>query len=1311
MLRSPTPAAAASVGGLRGLSSRISFLVAVGAVFAAVGGSWIPVAVALDHAAAAAPAPPFSAAVPETAASPWSTAGAERKAVASSVVAPRPPPTRMRKSPTRKPIKKPKPTRKPKPLPNAPCTDALVTVYNELRRKNRVAQRVWSNFTGCIVQVAVEQFYDQLEDRALATVRASGALLDWEPWPGPTDDDENNDEQEEVDNQVEDVASGRRTEPRRDPASGQRRTNPAAVAIFFFTEAQIAATANLIGGAVLIHLRYLQDVQGGVVMPGPTLVPQPGIPPHTQQELREMAQAQVIAAVMRLPPPRPGEPCAMIRRSCLELEKRRYDGIEELAKMNGINWGSLTKTCDCALAGCGSAKHAAKCGKTQHPTPVPSTAIPTPAPTERPTPAPTQKPTLSCNSQAYDPEFYECCDTVIYLKMSGYQCCGSGYYDIQTQHCCNGEVVKEANECCEASDTYCGPQPGQCTSSPCCPPQIECRDRCYDPSVHLCCGDGNLVAIGSCCPQQCCPGQCCKGCCGRHCGSSYGDPHLVTFDGLSYDCQVRGEYVLAKSGTMQVQGRFEHDFRWSSFVTRTTAVAVTDGPGTPTLQLELESTTGAPALYVDGNWINVTVEGFEDDRVRVLSPAFNDNAFHATYKASGLVVHAQVAGPYLDVIYLDVIVGLPPAYATAGTVGLLGSADNDPANDWMTPNGTVISDPQDLFPRIGYAADRYCSSNWCIRNQSDSLFLYHDTERTFSNLTGCDDPLPEPVDLSLATTDLQNLCGTNKACLIDGIVLGEGAARNTLETEASLAEDLAWETFHISPTALVAGTTHLLTFTVNASESGVDTATTIEAFQVYRINSTTFEVDASFSLTLRDDGAANGSDEVAGDQVFSNAVAFGSNVTGESIAFRALAVVGGHINASLSFTKLQAVRIYSIESGIGANATVVNATSANATDQCTNDQYCRDRCGEDDDWYNCASEVQCARGSYDINAPKVCCRAFSDAGELWCKGVQPDGARCSSVQHCDDSYESACAQGAYPSGPKICCRAEISFNTGIYSPSTKQYYCEGIQGAGAFCDNNYLCASGACVNGTCLAQKIPAGRPCPEKDYEDCATGGCGRATYPSGPYICCPNDRMVDSSFSERYCAGIQPAGGSCNGTGNSICASGVCSGSVCLAQKISTGQPCPDGESSDCANNACGGATYPLGPSVCCLSGSIEYSSYPDHRFYCTEQPNGASCSKNAMCASGVCSGSVCLARTIAAGKPCPDGEFADCANSVCGRTTYPSGAYVCCPSGSLEREYSPTESRNIYYCTGQPNGASCFNNRMCTSGLCRTGKCRPP
>ena len=96
VLRSPTPAAAALVGGLRGLSSRISFLVAVGAVFAAVGGSWIPVAVALDHAAAAAPAPPFSAAVPETAASPWSAAGAERKAVASSVAAPRPPPTESR---------------------------------------------------------------------------------------------------------------------------------------------------------------------------------------------------------------------------------------------------------------------------------------------------------------------------------------------------------------------------------------------------------------------------------------------------------------------------------------------------------------------------------------------------------------------------------------------------------------------------------------------------------------------------------------------------------------------------------------------------------------------------------------------------------------------------------------------------------------------------------------------------------------------------------------------------------------------------------------------------------------------------------------------------------------------------------------------------------------------------------------------------------------------------------------------------------------------------------------------------------------
>mmetsp|Transcript_111268 Transcript_111268/g.227793 ORF Transcript_111268/g.227793 Transcript_111268/m.227793 type:complete len:681 (+) Transcript_111268:878-2920(+) len=58
-------------------------------------------------------------------------------------------------------------------------------------------------------------------------------------------------------------------------------------------------------------------------------------------------------------------------------------------------------------------------------------------------------------------------------------------------------------------------------------------------------------------------------------------------------------------------------------------------------------------------------------------------------------------------------------FETGGT-GLLGSPDGNTKNDWMTPDGTVLSLPKQ---KKGRAAFDYCRDNWCV-SQNNSMMAY-----------------------------------------------------------------------------------------------------------------------------------------------------------------------------------------------------------------------------------------------------------------------------------------------------------------------------------------------------------------------------------------------------------------------------------------------------------------------------------------------------------------------------------------------------------------------------------------------------------
>jgi hypothetical protein len=122
-------------------------------------------------------------------------------------------------------------------------------------------------------------------------------------------------------------------------------------------------------------------------------------------------------------------------------------------------------------------------------------------------------------------------------------------------------------------------------------------------------------------------------------------------------------------------------------------------------------------------------------------------------------------------------------------VGLLGSADGNNANDWTTPTGTILPIPDSLQARMGKAGYDYCTKNWCIRNEEDSLFVHAENGVEFSDLMKCNLPFGDTMEEYLEKVDASILefCGRNLQCITDAQLSGLDSAKATLTSQAALA--------------------------------------------------------------------------------------------------------------------------------------------------------------------------------------------------------------------------------------------------------------------------------------------------------------------------------------------------------------------------------------------------------------------------------------------------------------------------------------------------------------------------------------------
>jgi hypothetical protein len=189
-------------------------------------------------------------------------------------------------------------------------------------------------------------------------------------------------------------------------------------------------------------------------------------------------------------------------------------------------------------------------------------------------------------------------------------------------------------------------------------------------------------------------------------GGLLGDPHLTTMDGLMFDFQAVGEFVLVDDGAdVRVQVR---QGRWhgsSDAIAGITAIAARVG--------------GHRVGFYPGEVTPVRVDGVPVDLTAELALPGGGSihplpgAYVVTWP-DGAQMHVRVIDPHLDVM-----VRVP--FATAANrhlVGLLGNGDRDPTNDVALRDGTVLPLPVSRADRYGVYADA-----WRVR-EAESLFDY-----------------------------------------------------------------------------------------------------------------------------------------------------------------------------------------------------------------------------------------------------------------------------------------------------------------------------------------------------------------------------------------------------------------------------------------------------------------------------------------------------------------------------------------------------------------------------------------------------------
>ena len=234
-------------------------------------------------------------------------------------------------------------------------------------------------------------------------------------------------------------------------------------------------------------------------------------------------------------------------------------------------------------------------------------------------------------------------------------------------------------------------------------------------------------------------------------GSGAGDVHIVTFDGLHYDFQATGDFVVAEAAAPGAEDGFAVQMRaaeWSQLAG--TSVAT-----------QLAARIGQDVVRFDAAGSAVTINGVSVPGLGATSGAiqFADGTLRQTGTASWLL--SWNSGETLSVSgageYLNFAIAAGPQDGPGSLKGLLGS-DSGQATDFQLADGTVLQQPLSQATILSAFADAWrvgpgpslLDPPPATRDSATAAITPQDLAMTF---------LP-PATVTPATVTLANMPGT-----------------------------------------------------------------------------------------------------------------------------------------------------------------------------------------------------------------------------------------------------------------------------------------------------------------------------------------------------------------------------------------------------------------------------------------------------------------------------------------------------------------------------------------------------------------------